>query len=424
MQVVILAAGEGTRMRPLTSSRSKVMLPVAGRPLLDYLVRGLIAGGVNDVVIVVGYQGLQVKAFFDANPPPDVHPKFVSDEHHNRGNAISLQHAEPHTADSFLLVNGDNLLSEEDVRGLTSWRGEIVLGGYHIDQARQRKVPLNLSEYGFLVVEDGRVTAIVEKPEDPPSEWIFTGACFFPDRSIFQAIRETPEHRATREINIPDAINTLLSVKGPGRLQKVVRWEDVGRPWFLLETNEIEMTKPNWLGAGVHLSKPAPYATLENLERIYIGGGTTIRNGAYIIGPTFIGPDCDIGPNCYIRPCTVLLGRNHVGNGAEVKNSIILEGTDIPHPTYVGDSVIGAECNLGGGTMVGNLRLRPGTVQVVTPDGKLVDTGLRKLGVVMGDHVKVGMNVSFDPGTIIGEKSLIGAGKFIRGTFPANSTVW
>jgi len=164
-----------------------------------------------------------------------------------------------------------------------------------------------------------------------------------------------------------------------------------------------------WHGAGERLGEVMPYATLENPETIHVGKGTRIRNGAYITGPAFIGPNCDIGPNCMIRPCSVLLGKNHIGNGAEVKNSIIMEETDVPHPNYVGDSVIGSHCNIGGGTMVGNLRLRAEPFGF-RPGRRGHRHGPTQVG---GDHGRPGQSrheLLDRSRTIIGEDSFIGAG--------------
>ncbi len=427
MRAVILAAGEGKRMRPLTASRPKVMLPVAGRPLLDYLVWSLGEAEIREVVIVGGYREQAISGYFSKHRPSDVALQYVTDRYFNRGNAYSLSLTENCVQGRFLLLNGDNFLAADDLRRLTQWPEEIALGGFDAKSDRCRKMRLDPKEYGYLVVErePPRVTRIVEKPEDPPSRWIFTGACHFPDTAVYDTIRNTREDPATREHNLPDVLNALLESRGPARLVPLEGWEDLGRPWHLLHANAYVMREMPWRGAGEQLGTIMPGATIDETGGpVHIGADTTVRSGAYIEGPVYIGPECTIGPNCYIRPCTVLLRKNRIGNGAEVKNSIIMECSNVPHPIYVGDSVIGADCNLGGGTMVGNLRLRGGTVEVRTLEGLPVDTGLEKLGVIMGDGVKVGMNCSIDPGTIIGEKSLIGPGKFVHGTFPPNSSVY
>jgi len=107
----------------------------------------------------------------------------------------------------------------------------------------------------------------------------------------------------------------------------------------------------------------------------------------------------------------------------EIKNSIIMNRTNVPHLSYVGDSVIGERCNLGAGTKVANLRLDEKEVNVVV-DGKKTSSGRRKLGVIMGDDVKTGINASIDVGTVIGEGTAIGLGAVVRGTIAPNSRIF
>jgi NDP-sugar pyrophosphorylase family protein len=141
-----------------------------------------------------------------------------------------------------------------------------------------------------------------------------------------------------------------------------------------------------------------------------IGKGTVIRSGAYIVGPVIIGEDCDIGPNCFIRPTTAIGNSCHIGAAVEVKNSIIMNGTKIPHQNYVGDSVIGEGCNLGAGTKIANLRLDKRNIQAAG-----MDTGRRKLGAIIGDGVEIGIIASINVGTIIGNNALIGPGAVVSG---------
>src|SRR5207247_4330086 len=134
-----------------------------------------------------------------------------------------------------------------------------------------------------------------------------------------------------------------------------------------------------------------------------------IRKGAYIEGPVIVGAGSEIGPNCYVRPATSIGPNAKVGSACEVKNSILMASAHVPHQNYVGDSILGERCNLGAGTKVANLRLDEAPIKVVWRGGG-VCTGLRKLGVIMGDDVKGGINASIDAGTNVGEESVNGPG--------------
>ena len=153
-----------------------------------------------------------------------------------------------------------------------------------------------------------------------------------------------------------------------------------------------------------------------------MGENSVIKSGTYIEGPVWIGEDCVVGPNAYLRKGTVLCGNNKVGAASEIKNAILFEGAKAPHHNYVGDSVIGRECNLGSGTKVANLRLDKKEISV-THKGKRVVTGRRKLGVIMGDNVATGINSSINSGTIIGSETRIGPNALISGTYESKSLI-
>jgi bifunctional UDP-N-acetylglucosamine pyrophosphorylase/glucosamine-1-phosphate N-acetyltransferase len=154
-------------------------------------------------------------------------------------------------------------------------------------------------------------------------------------------------------------------------------------------------------------------------EAVVIGKNTVIKSGTYIEGPVIIGDDCRIGPNCYIRPSTTIGNDCHIGAAVEVKNSIIMSGTDVPHLNYVGDSVIGEGCNFGAGTKIANLRLDEQNIHVGD-----IDTKRHKLGAIIGDNVKTGINSSINVGTIIGNNSFIGPGVVVRGKILPNTKLF
>ena len=143
---------------------------------------------------------------------------------------------------------------------------------------------------------------------------------------------------------------------------------------------------------------------------------------SYINGPVYIAKGCDIGPNCFIRPGCCFGPNVRIGASVEVKNSIVMAETNLPHHNYVGDSVIGERCNLGAGTKVANLRFDDQNVRVSFKGG-LIDSGRRKLGVIMGDDVKTGINAMIDAGTIIWERSVIGPGALAKGNIGPGSRV-
>ncbi|KAF5414889.1 MAG: Bifunctional protein GlmU [Candidatus Methanogaster sp.] len=382
MKAVILAAGEGTRMRPLTASCPKVMLPVANMPVLEHIIVAARDAGIDGFVCVVGYMGEVIRDYFGDGSRLGVRIDYVEQEE-QLGTAHAIGMASRSVGARFLVLNGDAIVAPPDLRALIERKEDIVLA------TKELKNPTG---YGIVCVDGGRVARLIEKPDYAAGNLVNAGIYLFPD-TIFDAIRETGES-VRREYEITDSINALASDLNIG-YSMLDTWIDIGRPWNLLDANEYLLTN-NYAGvAGV----VEPYATLNGSIRV--GKGSIIRNGSYITGPVIIGENCDIGPNCFIRPGTAIGDNVRIGNAVEVKNSIVMDGTNIGHLSYVGDSVIGRGCNLGAGTKIANLRHDGRNIRAVLK-GESVDTGRRKLGVVMGDGVHTGINTSINVGVMMG----------------------
>jgi bifunctional UDP-N-acetylglucosamine pyrophosphorylase/glucosamine-1-phosphate N-acetyltransferase len=148
-----------------------------------------------------------------------------------------------------------------------------------------------------------------------------------------------------------------------------------------------------------------------------------IRSGAYIEGPAFIDEEADVGPNCYIRPFTSIGKKVRIGNACEIKNSMIMDHTHIGHLSYVGDSIIGEGGNLGAGTITANYRLDAGTIKMMVKD-KIVDSEKKKLGAILGDNVKTGINALLMPGIKVGKDSWIGPNLIVQRDLPPDSRVF
>jgi UDP-N-acetylglucosamine diphosphorylase / glucose-1-phosphate thymidylyltransferase / UDP-N-acetylgalactosamine diphosphorylase / glucosamine-1-phosphate N-acetyltransferase / galactosamine-1-phosphate N-acetyltransferase len=141
-------------------------------------------------------------------------------------------------------------------------------------------------------------------------------------------------------------------------------------------------------------------------NRVAIGPGTVIQNGATIIGPAWIGSNCEIRSGCYIRE-NVIIGNGVVlGNSCEFKNCIVFDDAQIPHFSYVGDSILGYKAHLAAGVILSNVRLDRQEISV-KDQGTKIPTGLRKFGAIVGDRAEIGCNSVISPGSIIGRGSLI-----------------
>jgi NDP-sugar pyrophosphorylase family protein len=154
---------------------------------------------------------------------------------------------------------------------------------------------------------------------------------------------------------------------------------------------------------------------------VYIHPSVKLPPFCSIRGPVYIAEGCEIRPGAYIRG-NVIAGRNCVlGNSSEFKNCLLLDGVQVPHFSYVGDSILGNRAHLGAGVICSNLRLDQANVPVHLPDGSRVDSGLRKLGALLGDDAEAGCNAVLNPGSILGKRSLVMPGMSFRGTLEANT---
>lgn len=396
MKAVVLAAGQGTRMGPLTRNTPKVMLPIANKPLLYHVIKSAQDAGIRDFVLVVGYEEQIIKDYFEDGSPMGVRIEYIHQEK-QLGTADAVGSVEGMVDERFLVLNGDIIVSAAHIKKLIGCKSDAVLTARHVD---------NPSEYGVLEVQDDRVLRIIEKPANPPTNLANAGIYVFP-LSIFDAIHKTPLS-VRKEYEITDSLQMLIDEgKDVGFLELCDKWMDIGKPWELLEANEyfLSSLQPSVKG------EFEPFATLKG--PVSVGDGTIIRNGAYIVGPVIIGNDCDIGPNCYIRPGTSIGDNVRIGNAVEIKNSIIMKNTHIGHLSYVGDSIIGERCNFGAGTKVANLRHDGRTIRVMLK-GKLMDSGRRKLGTIMGDDVHTGINSMINVGAVIESKAMIAPGELVK----------
>jgi NDP-sugar pyrophosphorylase family protein len=156
---------------------------------------------------------------------------------------------------------------------------------------------------------------------------------------------------------------------------------------------------------------------------VEIAEGARVEAGAYIRGPALIGPGCEVRHGAYIRGNALIGTGCVIGHASECKNVILLDGAKAPHFAYAGDSVLGADVNLGAGVKLANFKIVPGTVSVRHPGGGSVDTGMRKFGALLGDGVQIGCNTVTSPATVIGRGSIVYPGASVHGTIPPRSVV-
>jgi NDP-sugar pyrophosphorylase family protein len=155
---------------------------------------------------------------------------------------------------------------------------------------------------------------------------------------------------------------------------------------------------------------------------VFLGKGTIVEQGAMIKGPAWIGEACEIRNGCYIRENVIVGSGCVLGNSCEFKNSIIFDEAQIPHFSYVGDSIIGHRGHLGAGVILSNVKLDHGEIVVRTPAG-VVPTGLKKFGAIIGDRAEIGCNSVLNPGSLIGRNTILYPGTLWKGVAPEDSVI-
>ena len=355
MKAVILAAGKGTRMLPLTDTMSKGMIPVANQPLLAWTVQFL--DFCKEIILVVNEDQRDIISYFINDPRIKL---VFQDKPLGTGHALLC--AEKFVEDKFLVVYGDDIYGKDDIRSVAEMDAPVI------SSFRSE----NPKAYGVLEVENNCILDLEEKPEKPKSDLVNCGL-YLLDMSIFDALKKIPLS-PRREYELTDAIKILIRT-GKVKNYTVGTWIPLSYPWNILDANKYMLDK---------------YGS-------QIDPSVELRPGAVIEEPVSIAAGSVIGPNCYIRKYSSI-GRNcKIGQAVEVKNSIVMDNSFVSHLAYVGDSIIGRSCNIGGGTLFANLRLDDKNVKMEV-NGIRIDSGRRKFGAVIGDNVKLGARVTVMPG--------------------------
>jgi len=372
MQVVILVAGEGTRLRPLTLTKPKPLLPVANTFALKHNLDQL-PKRVKEVILVIGYKREMIRKEIRVRYK-GMKIRYIFQEK-QQGTGDAAKKAAPFLRNKFLLLYGDDFYDKEDIKRCFLKEPSISL----------KKIE-NPSNFGVIIVKGKKVIKLIEKPKKSISNLVNSGL-YFLDKSIFNfKIKKSKRG----EYEFTDYLKRLIE-KDKLYFSLAKNWMPISHLWDLFGVNKFLLKKIKRKIEG----KIEKGVTIRG--KVVIEKGTVIKGGTFIEGPVYIGKNCQIGPNSFIRPSTSIQDNCKIGQAVEIKNSIIGENTKIPHLSYVGDSIIGENCNLAAGTIIANLRHDNRTIKTWV-NGNIVDTCRRKFGTVIGDNVKTGIGTLIFPG--------------------------
>jgi len=327
MKGLLLAGGHGTRLRPLTFTGNKHMLPIANKPMLLYGLEHLKNAGIRNIAIILGPIKEGVVETLGDGTKHGVKITYI-DQPEPKGLAHAVMIAEDYLrGEPFVMYLGDNLL-KQGVKPLVDLYEEgydCVVGATEVR---------NPSSYGVVVFnEDGTISRFVEKPKEPISDWALIGVYVFND-TVFDAVRKIKPSRRG-EMEITDTIQTLLTDGARVAVQKVEGWwKDTGTVEDLLEANRLVLDD---------LNRDMNGAAEEGTSirgRVSVGLHTKIMNGAIVVGPSVIGSDTTLDEGVYIGPYTSLGNKVTVRRG-EIENSILMDGCIIDTEERIVDSLIG-----------------------------------------------------------------------------------
>lgn len=400
-KAVILAAGDSTRMLPLSANQPKHLLPIAGKPLIFHTLEALQKAGITEVLIIYGYHKEKLSEAIGSQDWEKMAISYIHQEE-RKGTAHAAGYAREFVGeDSSIVMNGDILMGPGSFEGLISYHQK---GKYEMTlSVRPVEDP---SAYGVVAVEEGKAVKLIEKPtKGQMVSNLVNAGLYIVRKSLMDAIAKTkPSSRG--EYEITDSIEMMIEKGNVGSYSLPSWWLDIGKPWDLLEANKIILSQQKGTIDGI-MEEGAVIKGETTIKK-----GALIKAGAYIEGPAIVGENSVIGPNCYIRAHTAIGNNVKIGNAVEIKNSIIMDGTNVGHLSYVGDSVIGRDSNFGAGTITANLRHDNGDVSV-TVKGKRVSSGRRKLGAIIGDNVKTGIGTSISPGVVLHQGARTGIGVIV-----------
>ena len=387
-QAVVLAAGEGQRLRPFTATKPKVMIRVANKPILEYVVSALRAAGIFDIIMVVGYRKERIMDYFGDGSKFGVKIRYAF-QNQQLGTAHALKQAESMVHDSFILLPGDNIVDTSTVKSAITEPYALVY----------KKVK-EISKYGAVILENGKIKEIVEKPKEEISHLANTGI-YSLDGEVFENIGEVT--------SIVEVLNRMI--RQGYRIRGVEcsgKWYDVVYPWDILRVNDLAMEFEGKKVGGKVESGVTIYGN------VVIGDGTVIRSGTYIRGPAVIGSNCEIGPNVVVSPSTSIGDNVSIGPFSVISNSVIGDNVKIGSNCYVEDSVIDS------GTVVSS------HFAVISDEAEVVVGGELhriKAGVFVGEDCSIGANVSAEPGSVVGNRVRISSLRVLRGSIPDDSRV-
>ena len=386
MKAIILAAGKGSKLNPFSNTRPIPMISVAGKALLDNSLFQLKKAGINDVYIIVGHHKEMIQDFVAEKSDSGMNIHCLEQKNNGGiGDAVLTVKEKISPGEYFLLIYGDTL-TDENIYSKT----QQSFHSFKCPVASICLPPSNESFGNVFLNAQMKINKIVEKPKGNNfGNYVLSGVFVLPE-SFFGLLEKNKR-------SMEKALKALVQ---EGELMASMwenEWLDIVYPWEILKANRIILD--SWSESSI--AKSAIMESNVTMQGVVnIEEGVVIKAGAVLEGPCSIGKGSYIGNNSLIRSYTSLGNNCSIGYGVELKNCVVLDKSGIGRLSFVGDSVIGENVDIGAGCMTVNRNL--GWEKVQIKNGKAVlPSGLKKLGAFIGDNVIIGAGNTIPPGIVI-----------------------
>lgn len=393
MKAVILAAGEGKRLRPFTEAMPKVMLPVGNKPILQHVFEAVKKSGINEVIVVVGYKKEVIMDYF--KDYKDIEINYVIQDK-QLGTAHALLQTKDEIKNSFIVLAGDNIIDEKSISKLIEDNSEYSL------LIKENTQP---SKYGVVFLKKGKLKKIVEKPKEELGKFISTGIYKLP-KSIFNKIEDLSSNGI---YDLSSVIESTVQKKITINTIIADSWTDIVYPWDLIKVNK-EMINSNSSSLSGLIEKGV---TIKG--SVSVGKDTKIYSGSYIVGPVIIGDSCEIGPNACIFPSTSIGNNSVIHPSSEIRNSVIMDDSHIGSNSFISNTIVAR------GNIIRNSFSSIAGETTVEIEGEFKK--VNNLGAMIGEDCTIESHVIVDPGIIIGRKCNITSMKRIKENIPSNTKV-
>jgi NDP-sugar pyrophosphorylase family protein len=315
LQAVILAAGRGKRLHPITATRTKAMVPILNKPIIERVMDSLLANGIQSFIVVASPEDNEIKDYFENQTQIDA-DIIIIDQPDPLGMGHALQQAVPYIKGDFVLSSCDNLVDPTEIKQmLTTWFEETP----NAILTTLRVSPEEIVRMGIVEMNGDHVSRIVEKPslETAPSNIGSVPLYMFSHQIIGYLSEIKPSARG--EYELQDAIQMMIDNNGFVRAfpltdrRDLTTWEDL-------------------LAINLHYLSELPVFSSKEIQQV--------GNNTCFTSPVYLDQDVKIGSNCAIGPNVFLEHGSRIGNNAQLQNTIVLRGRDVPDGSVVRDRVI------------------------------------------------------------------------------------